>query len=276
MKNLLRALLLALIGCPILASCDGEQRAAANAQRLATDVHVTIADHALVLPFTALERYAYRGQSFSLDREGDAERARNAANEVLRDGDDPAHPLPFDELSVVVRTYGWNDSDMRQRQMCALLRREWARSVCDNPWAAIQQALPANRFRLMDLRQLKIGDPRGLAQCVDTVEQRRPLPQEPGEATMVCAARVYGGDQDEFHHAVVRIDGELGALWTVWRYGQYGESAEAMTQREGQAIVAFVQHALGKREDFATLHRLMCGLRRPGSIDAPDGADCPG
>jgi hypothetical protein len=56
MKTLLHALLLALIGCPILASCDGEERAAANARRRATDVHVTIADHALVLPFAALER----------------------------------------------------------------------------------------------------------------------------------------------------------------------------------------------------------------------------
>jgi hypothetical protein len=163
---------------------------------------------------------------------------------------------------------------MRQRQMCTQLTREWARSACDNPWAAIQQALPANRFRLVDLRRLKIGDPRGPVHCVDAVEQRRSLPREPGEAVMVCAALVYGGDDDEFHHAVVRIDGELGALWMVWRYGQNGESAEAMTQREGQAIVAFVQHALGKQEDFATLHRIMCDLRRPGSIDGPGDADC--
>ena len=266
--------MLVLVGCPVLASCDDEERVAANIQRLATDVHVAIADHALVLPFIALEHYAYREQSFSFDRKGDAERARNAASELLRDASDPRHPLPFDGLSVVVRTYGWNDSDMRQRQMCTQLTREWARSVCDNPWAAIQQSLPANRFRLVDLRQLKVGDPRGPAHCVDAVEQRHPLPQVPGEAVMVCEALVYGGDDDEFHHAVVRIDGELGALWMVWKYGQNGETAEAMTQREGQAIVAFVQHALDKQEDFAALHRIMCDLRRPGSIDGPGGADC--
>ena len=274
MKMALRTLLLFLAACSILASCDGEERLAANNMRLANDVHVVIADHALVLPFIALEHYAYRGQSFSLDRKGDAERARDAVSQLLDDSADPKNPLPFNELAVVVHTYGWNESDMRQRRMCKLLTREWARSVCDNPWAAIRQALPYNRFRLVDLRRFEIGDPRGPASCVDTAEQRRPFPQKPGEAVMVCEALVYGGDDDEFHHAVVRIDGELGALWTVWRNGQNGETAEAMTQREAQAIVAFVQYALGQREEFPTLHLIMCSLRRPGAVDGPGAADC--
>jgi hypothetical protein len=264
-----------LIACSVLASCGEDERVAARIERLAADIHVTIGDHALVLPFIALEDYAYQAQSFSFDRKGDAERARNAANELLRDAADPRHPLGLDQLSVVVETYGWNDFDLRQRQMCPLLTREWARSVCDNPWAAVRQALPYNRFRLVDLRRLNIADPRGPAHCVDTVGQRRPLPQKPGEAVMVCEALVYGGDDDEFHHAVVRIDGELGALWTVWRYGQNGETAEAMTEREGRAIVAFVQYALGEHEEFPALHGIMCDLRRPGSVDGPSGGDCP-
>ena len=91
---------------------------------------------------------------------------------------------------------------------------------------------------------------------------------------MVCEALVYGGDKDEFHYAVVRIDGELAALWIVWRNGQNGETAEGMTQREGQAILAFVHYALGKQESFPALHGIMCSLRRPGSRDDPSGADC--
>lgn len=265
---------LTLVACSVLASCGDEERVTANNKRLAADIHVTIGDHVLVLPFIALEHYAYRAQSFSFDRKGDAERARNAANELLRDAADPRQPLAFDGLSVVVQAYGWNDFDMRQIQMCPLLAREWARSVCDNPWAAIRQALPYNRFRLVDLRRLQIADSRGPAHCVDTVGERRPSPRNPGEAVMVCEALVYGGDDDEFHHAVVRIDGHLGALWTVWRHGQNGETAEAMTEREGQAIVAFVQYALGAREDFPALHAVMCRLRRPGSVDGPGGADC--
>lgn len=91
---------------------------------------------------------------------------------------------------------------------------------------------------------------------------------------MVCTAMVFGGRDDQYHSAVVKIDGDLGALWTVWRYGQNEETAEAMTEREGKAIVAFVRYALGARENFAQLHADVCRLRRPGSSDHPHGADC--
>ncbi|WP_378947032.1 hypothetical protein [Mesorhizobium sp. ANAO-SY3R2] len=270
----LRLLSSALIAgmCSALASCGEDEQPAVDIQRLATDVHVAIAEHILVLPFIALEDYAYRKQSFSFDRKGDNERALDAASKVLRDAANPRHPLALDELSVEVRTYGWNDFDMRQREMCPLLTREWARSVCDNPWAAIQQALPVNRFKLVDLRQF--ADMRGPFNCSNSDEQRHPLPQMPGEAVIVCQAQVYTSPDRTFYRAAVRIDENLGALWTVWGHGQNGETAEAMTDREGKAIVAFVQHALGASENFPTLHAFMCRLRRPNSDDSPKGADC--
>lgn len=258
----------------VLASCGKDEHSAVDVGLLSTDVHVAIAQHTLVLPFIALEDYAYRKRSFSLDRKGDSEHALGALNQFLNDSADPKKPFALDGLSVIVRTYGWNDSAMRQRQVCPLLTREWARSVCDNPWAAIQQALPGNPFRLVDLRRLQIDDLRGPAQCIDNGKPRRPLPQSPGEAVMVCEKLVYGGDPDEFHNAVIRIDGDLGALWTVWRHGQNGETAEAMSERQGKAIVAFVQYALGSNEDFPTLHATLCRLRQPGSVDSPKGADC--
>ncbi len=269
-------LCLAVCLCVALASCGQEERerSAVNVARLSTDVHVSIGEHALVLPLIALEDYAYRHHSFSLNRKGDSEHAQDALSALLRDSADPDHPLALDGLTVVVRTYGWNDADMRQKQVCSLVTREWARSVCDNPWAAIQQALPANRFMLVDMRRLQIGDPRGPAQCIDDGKQRQPLPQRPGEARIVCEAKVYGGDKDKFYNAVVRIDGDLGALWMVWRYGQSGETAEAMTEREGKAIIAFVKYGLGPREHFQALHRTLCRLRRPESVDAPQGPDC--
>jgi hypothetical protein len=258
----------------LLASCGKNERPAVDVGLLSTDVHVSVGQHTLVLPFIALDDYAYRKQSFSLNRQADREHALGALKQFLRDSADPKKPLVLDGLSVVVRTYGWNDADMRQRQVCSLLTREWARSVCDNPWAAIQQALPVNRFRLVDLRSLQIEDSNGPANCRDDGTPRRPLPEKAGEAVMVCRAMVYGGDDDEFHSAVIRIDEHLGALWTVWRYGQYGETAEAMTEREGKAIVAFAQYALGQRESFSALHAQMCRLRRPGSVDGPHGGDC--
>lgn len=260
--------------CFIFASCGEdertEERSAVDVKRLSTDVHVAIAQHNLVLPFIALEDYAYQHQSFSLNRKGDREHALSEADKLLSDTADFKHPLAFDSLSIVVRTYGWNDSDMHQIQMCPLLTREWARSVCDNPWAAIQQALPGDRFRLVDLRRLQIDDPHRLGQCVNNGKPRRTLPQSPGEAVMVCEASDYDGNKNRFHSAVVRIDGNLGALWTVWQYGKNDETAEAMTEREGKAIVAFVQNALGESEDFPALHATMCRLRRPGSNEGID------
>jgi hypothetical protein len=268
--DLVSRLCLVLCVCSLLTSCEK----AIDVERLSTDVHVAIAQHTLALPFAALEDYAYRQQSFSFNRKSDSEHALNAADELLRDSADSKHPLTLDNLTIIVRTYGWNDADMRQRQMCPLLTSEWARSVCDNPWAAIQQALPADRFKLVDLSHLKLGDPHGPAQCIDNGKPLRPLPQKTGESAMVCEALVFGGDDDKFHHAVVRIDGELGALWTVGRHGQNGESEEGRTEREGKAIVAFVQYGLGSSENFPALHAIMCDLRRPNSADNPHGADC--
>lgn len=274
---MIRALLLSIFLSAlsvVLASCGREEHPAPDVVLLSTDVHVSVAQHPLVLPFIALDDYAYRKQSFSLDRRGDSERAQSALEKFLHESANPQVPLVLDGVSVVVRTYGWNDSDMRQRQMCPMLTREWAQSVCDNPWAAIQQALPGGRFRLVDLSRFRVGDPRGPANCRDDGKSHQPLPQKAGQTAIVCTAMVYGGRDDQYHHAVVRIDGNLGALWTVWRYGQHGETAEAMSEREGKAIVAFVQYSLGKSEDFRKLHSAMCQLRRPGSVDGPKGADC--
>jgi hypothetical protein len=270
---MIRALLLPIL-LAVLASWGKDGHSAVNVALLSTDIHVSVAQRTLVLPFIALDDYAYRKQTFSLRREIDTESALAALNQFLHASADPRNPLVLDSLSVVVRTYGWNDADMSQRQVCPLLTREWGRSACENPWAAIQQALPSNRFRLVDLARLQVEDPRGVASCRDDRKPYRPLPQNPGEAVMVCTAQVFGGRDDQYHRAVIRIDGDLGALWTVWRYGQNDETAEAMTEREGKAIFAFVRYALGKREDFPQLHADMCRLRRPGSVDGPRGADC--
>lgn len=275
--TLVRKLLQTILLCglsAVLASCGEEKHSSVDVGLLSTDIHVSIAQHTLVLPFIALENYAYRKQSFSLNREGDRERARSALDQFLHDSADPGKPLVLDNLSVVVRPYGLNDNDIGQRQVCALLTREWARSVCDNPWAAIQQALPSDRFRLVDLRRLQVGEPHGPAKCRDDGKPYRPLPQRRGEAVMVCEAPVYGGRDNQYYYAVVRIDGDLGALWTVRRHGRNGETAEAMTEREGKAIVAFVQYGLEENENFQDLHAAMCRLRRPGSADHPFGPDC--
>jgi hypothetical protein len=264
-----RVLSLIASACLLVAACDDDDAPPkAKATRLSTDVHVAIAEHPLVLPFVALEDYAYRHQSFTLDPEGDRERAIDAVDALLRDSADPLHPLTLDQLSILVRTYGWNDFEEGARAICPLLKREWARSVCDDPWAAVQQALPSDSFRLIDLGRLNIADPHSPANCVHREGQRQHLPQAIGEAAILCEAMVFGGS--DHYRAVVRIDGDLGALWYMSGKIQNGESMDARLEREGQAILAFVQNALGPVENFSTLHAVLCRLRRPNSSDHPN------
>lgn len=239
-------------------------------------MHVTISGHGLTLPFAALEDHAYRGMSFSLDRNGDRERAREAADKLLEEGGNPDHPLPFHALSLVVRTYGWNDANMRQQEMCPLLTRDWARSVCDNPWSAIQHALPEDRFKLIDMNRLSKEGASAIFNCVSGSNPLRSVPAIMDKPAIICKAVVHPVSGNEFHQAMVRIDGDLGALWTVWGHGQNGEPSAVMAEREGKAVASFVRNALGANENFPKLHEDMCRLRRPGSVDGPKSADCTG
>lgn len=255
--------------CIVLASCKEAERPPPDIKRLSRDIHVAIAGHALVLPFVALEEYSYRGPSFSLDREGDAERTVDKAEALLRDGAGPASPLVFDRLTVVVRAYGWNDADMRQVKMCPLLTAEWSRSVCDNPWAAIPQAMPYNRFAFVDLSK-KLADTQNAAPCDRREVDFASVPQTAGHAMIICGTTI-GSAPSRFYRAAVRIEGNLGAYWTVWDSEGRAERAERMAAREGKAIVAFADHLLSGGKDFQALNTIMCGLRRPGSRDAPRG-----
>lgn len=229
-------------------------------QLLATDTHVAVAKHSLVLPFVALEDHT--GMSFSFNRKADSERAAEQRTAFLRETRDHKRPLALDLVSVTVYAYGASDFDSTRGQLCTKLSRLWARSVCDGSSYVIRRALPPNRFKLVDLARLRLDDPRGPANCLRD-RKHNALPSAPKRGVLVCPALVYGGDEDEFHTAVVRIDGNLGAMWTVWRNGQGGESAEAMAMREGNAIALFVDAALGDREDYPKLVGGMHALQRP-------------
>jgi hypothetical protein len=256
-------LLLCLVALPVGCGSRPEHRPP-DLQLLSTDVHVAVAQHALVLPFVALEDHAAGRMSFSLDRKADAERAAEQRTVFLNQTRDRNHPLALDLVSVTVHTYGASDFGGGRGQLCPRLSRQWARAVCDDALDATQRALPHNRFKLVDLARVRLDDPRGPANCLQD-RKHHAVPSVPGRGVIVCPALVCGGDEDEFHTAIVRIDGDLGALWVVWRDGHGGESAEAMAAREGNAIALFVEAALGDREDYPKLRQGMRALQRPGS-----------
>lgn len=62
---------------------------------------------------------------------------------------------------------------------------------------------------------------------------------------------------------MIRIDGELGAAWTISLGNHSDEPLQAIVARQGKAIAALVRHGLGPQEDFARLHATLCGLRPP-------------
>lgn len=121
---------------------------------LASDAYVIVGDVPLTMPFVALSGLVTMKPSFSFDKEG----ARRAALERLeafrKVASSPATAPVLDTLEVQIRTYGWDDFDAAKRGICPLLTREWAKSVCNNPWAPPQQAIPSDPIYLVDDRKL--------------------------------------------------------------------------------------------------------------------------
>jgi hypothetical protein len=267
-----RALLLPVVLSGLVAlltACDNKHERPdppVDVALLSTDLYVRVADHELTFPVVAVD-----------DPSAYTLYPKSLLTRLVKDATAPQKAVALDSIELNVRSYGLNDFSWdEQRKLCPLLSRKWALAVCDNPWSAIQQALPGHRFWLVDLSALQIGDRAGPAACLDDGKPRRSAPMNVDEPVMVCRADVQGAREDQVHYAVIRIDADLGALWMVSRFNSNGETAEASAQREGKAITAFVKHAIGQSENFSALHAQMCRLRRPGAVDGPGKRDCQG
>lgn len=263
-------IVLSLLICLTASGCSKRQKF--DVDLLASDVHVTIAGQSITLPWIALEDYAYTPQSFSLDRTGDRERERKQRERFRASTSNPATAPALDSLTVVVRTFGWNDSDSRQRAMCPLLTKQWSRSVCDNPWAAVQQALPVNRFNLVDLSKLELL--KHPTNCTESSAKLISSIKRSPTAFLLCDFDINGGGNTRYYTAIVQISGNLGAVWAVWESAEAKEPAAEQAIREGKAIIALVRYGLNAKEDFPRLHRIACELRRPDAADGPKGSDC--
>lgn len=272
-----QAVRLGLLGCVCFAltACEKEtvELPPKHYTLLATDIHVSVAQHNMVLPFIALGDYRGK-QSFSLDRERDKAIEADALDKLMRKPTDSEAPKVFDRLSLEFGPYGWNDNDMQQKQICSMLTRQWTQSVCDNPWSLVLQSLP-NRIELVDLSRLTLDPPEPrIPRCAKSSSPRQAIPTARGEAVMICELDIIGGKPATSYVALVRINDDLGAAWSVGRGSQSGETAEAMTARQGKAIVALVRYGLGPREDFPRLYDILCGLRAPKSRPGVRHLDC--
>lgn len=233
---------------------------------LASDAHVIVGDVALVVPFVALSGYVGGKLSFSFDKQADrkAAKERMDAFRLAASHDETAPSV--DSLEVAIRTYGWDDSETSVIRLCARLTRQWSRSVCNDPWAPLQQALPngLNRFYLADDRKLDTFRSWSTVGGEQVLDQLLAMRLQDGEASITCDKKVKSSTR--FCTAAMPVRQHLVAVWTVWNGVQ--ESADQQAKREGMAIRALVLDGLRQTENFPSLLSAACALKRP---DAPLG-----
>ena len=232
---------------------------------LASDAHIVVGGVPLVVPFVALRGYFSNGPSFSLDRKGDRERARERLEAFRKSASDISTAPAVDKLEIGLRTYGWRD-DVSPGRICARLRREWSKSICDDPWAPIQQAMPYdnNTFYLVDDRNFgafenhyTVGDARMSAQLLA-------MNLIAGEPSVVCDPASVS--KTVFCTAAVLVSAHLVVVWRVWNSN--AESPDERAAREAKALTALVTHGLGAAENFPALLDISCKMKDP---QAPDG-----
>ena len=260
----------------LLTSCDEKKkRVDLDIAQLTLDTHILIGGERISLPFVALNDYAYRKLSFSLNHERDNEHAQSQvkafSKQVVRWKTAPT----LESISVRLSTYGWSDTASNAKEICPRLSRQWAKAICNNPWAAIQQAVPKT-FHLVDLRKLESQSisMRNARNCSpDFAKYIRDEINE-AQAIIFCRAQVHPMDSPtKFYTAVIRINNHLGALWTIWDGSDHNTEAKTeMLHRTGNAIKAFGDYAIGESEDFDRLQATLCKLRKPGSKENPDRA----
>jgi hypothetical protein len=240
---------------------------------LGSDVHVSIGGVPLVLPLIALADQSrlnaflsgYSAEKFERQAK---ERATFAASAV-----DPTAPRPMEKAGLRIESFGLEDVDGKAwRTICDGLLRDWSRSVCDDSFAPLLQALPRGRFDLADARHLDafrdtylaIGDLGEAAPVLQTMDLSL------GEPALACG-KPHKPDAARPCLTALRIRGDLIAVWFV----SDGPKEPALTQarREGQAITALVLHGLGPVEDFDRLGAAACATLRPGA--GPPRPDAP-
>lgn len=234
----------------------------AEIELLASDAYVNIGDVLIILPYIALPDFVSMGQFFSLDRRRAREEWVAQRDEFRAAASYPETAPTLGQLEVIVDNFGGNGLD----EICQHLSRNWARSVCDNPWAPILQALPPNRFRLADDRRIDSFDHHWTVGRERVSDHLQAMDLQSNEASIVCGER--SSSTTRFCTAAMRLEDHLIAVWTVWDSEK--EPSVEQAKREGKAINAFVRHALGPTENFRELSEVMCHLGRPGHSTRPD------
>lgn len=258
----------------LLGACSPSPKRYSDAEIafLASDAYIKVAEQTLVVPYVALSGLVSQKQTFSLDRGKDRQATKDRLEKFSEEASNRETAPQVDKLEITMRTYGWNDFDTSFIRICSLLRREWARSVCDDPWAPIKEALPHdnNLFYLFDLRNPGSFDNHWTVGLERVSDQLRKMDLEAGKVSVVCDPKP--STATTFCTAAVKVKENLAAKWTVWDGTQ--ETFARQADREGAAIKTFVLNALGSEENYPALLSVACELKRPSTSTVKKAETC--
>jgi len=241
----------------------------ATINTLASYAYIVVGDVELVLPYVSLPEIAFRSDSFSLD-------SRDAgAQDRFQDFRDMANneqtaPI-IDKVKVSIHPFGWNDFDASYSRICPRLDRDWSKAVCNNNDSPIIQSLPRNGFYLFDSTKLASFDRHISGDGRPLSERLHSMTFHNGRVVLNCDGS--GASSGSFCVAAIGIERNLAATWTVWTDLQTGETAGQMAEREGKAIVAFVEDGASVTENYAALLLVACDAVRPRGRAMDDDSD---
>jgi hypothetical protein len=239
---------------------------------LASDAHVVVGDVPLVVPFVALSGYVSQGPSFSLNRENDRKQAKDRLA-AFRKAASSAETAPVvEKLQFGLSAFGFDDLEAMPGRICAQLSRDWSKSVCMDPWAPLQQAMPhdGNYIYLADGRNLAVFENQSTVGGERVSDQLKAMKLITGEPSVVCDKP--SNSKTQFCTAAVLIGQHLTAVWTVWNSN--AETPAKRAAREGKAITALVLHGLGATESFPALLAVACKMKDPEASEGVHRSPC--
>ena len=174
----------------------------------------------------------------------------------------PIDAPALDQIRVRVASYAFDDFATRPwKKICGQLRRNWEKSVCDDPWAPLPNAVPYGDLQFLDDRKPSNFEGQWSGGREIVADQLRAMDLQSGRASPVFDVEL--GKHGRNCTPGMSVARHLMAVWSV--RDSKSERAEAQADREGRVIVAFVNYGLGAEEDFAALLEVVCTARRPGS-----------
>ncbi|CAN7660034.1 hypothetical protein [Rhizobium sp. LjRoot254] len=241
----------------------------AEIEFLATDAHVIVGGVALTAPYVALSDFVGQKQTFSFDKQGDRKRAKERLEEFRKLADHAETAPVLDKLEIGIGTYGWDDFRPGKIGLCARLSRQWSKSLCDDPWAPLERALPGS-FYLVDAGRFDAFKSHFTVNFERKSDQLGQMHLERGKPSLVCDKKP--SSTTTFCTAALLLDEHLVAVWTA--FGTARETSKQRSDREGRAIAEFVSKALRDRENFSSLFAAACSLRDPLKSTGLRGDPC--